>query len=67
MKAFQFVLDIEKLDDGECPPSHEVVADHRCDGLPQDNVVIGTGISHYIYHIGRAFNLHSIINNGLVP
>ena len=31
----------------------------------QDNVVIGTGIFHYIYHVGCAFNLHSIINNGL--
>ena len=33
----------------------------------QDNVVIGTGIFHYIDHSGCAFNLHSIINNGLVP
>ena len=33
----------------------------------QDNVVIGIGISHYIYHIGCAFNFHSIISNGLVP
>ena len=29
--------------------------------------MIGTGIFHYIYHIGCAFNLHSIINNGLIP
>ena len=27
----------------------------------QDNVVIGSGIFHYIYHIGCAFNLHSIL------
>ena len=33
----------------------------------QDDVAIGTGIFHYIYHIGCAFNLHSIINNGLIP
>ena len=33
----------------------------------QDNVVIGTGIFHYIYHVGCAFNLHSITNNGLIP
>ena len=33
----------------------------------QDNVVIGTGKFPYIYHIGCAFNLHSIINNGLIP
>ena len=32
----------------------------------QDNAVFGTGIFHYIYH-GCAFNLHSIINNGLIP
>ena len=37
------------------------------DPLLQDNVVIGTGIFFYIYHIGGAFNLHSIINNGLIP
>ena len=33
----------------------------------QDNVLIGTGIFPYIYHVGCTFNLHSIINNGLVP
>ena len=33
----------------------------------QDNVVIGSGIFHCIYHMGCAFNLHSIINNGLIP
>ena len=32
----------------------------------QDNVVIGSGMFHHIYHIGCAFNLHSIINNGLI-
>ena len=32
----------------------------------QDNVLIGSGIFHYIYHIGCTFNLHSIINNGLI-
>ena len=29
--------------------------------------MIGSGIFHYIYHIGCAFNLHSIINNALIP
>ena len=33
----------------------------------QDNVIIQSGFFHYIYHIGCAFNLHSIINNGLIP
>ena len=30
----------------------------------QDNVVIGTGIFPYIYHVGCTFNLHSIVSNG---
>ena len=37
------------------------------DLMSQDNVVIGTGIFPYIYHVGCTFNLHSLINNGLVP
>ena len=37
------------------------------DPMLQDNVVIGTGIFPYIYHVGRTFNLFSIINNGLEP
>ena len=37
------------------------------DSALQDNVLIGPGIFPYIYHIGCAFNLHSIINNGLIP
>ena len=37
------------------------------DPVLQDNVIIQRGIFHHIYHIGCAFNLHSIINNGLIP
>ena len=33
----------------------------------QDNVIIQCGFFQHIYHIGCAFNLHSIINNGLIP
>ena len=33
----------------------------------QDNVVIGSGIFHHVYHVGCTFNLHSIINIGLIP
>ena len=33
----------------------------------QDNVIIQRGTFHHIYHVGCAFNLHSIINNGLTP
>ena len=29
--------------------------------------MIESGIFPYIYHVGCAFNLHSIINNGLIP
>ena len=32
----------------------------------QDNVVISSRFSQYVYHIGCAFNLHSIINSGLI-
>ena len=37
------------------------------DPLLQDNVIIQCGLFQHIYHIGFAFNLHSIINNGLIP
>ena len=30
-------------------------------------LMIESGIFHHIYHIGCAFNLHSVINNGLIP
>ena len=33
----------------------------------QGNVVIQSGFFPHIYHIGCAFNLHTIINNGLIP
>ena len=33
----------------------------------QDNVLIPNGFLEYIYHIGCAINLHSILNSGLIP
>ena len=33
----------------------------------QDNMIIQCGLFQHIYHLGCAFNLHSIINNGLIP
>ena len=33
----------------------------------QDNVIIQSNFVHHIYHVGCAFNLHSIINSGLIP
>ena len=37
------------------------------DSSLQDNVVIPDGFFKYIYHVGCAINLHSIINSGLIP
>ena len=37
------------------------------DPLLQDSVIIQCGLFHHIYQKGCAFNLHSIINNGLIP
>ena len=33
----------------------------------QENVVIPSDFFQYIYHVGCAINLHSIINSGLIP
>ena len=33
----------------------------------QDNVVIQSNFFQYIYHVGCAFNLHTIISSGLIP
>ena len=33
----------------------------------QDNVIIPEGFFQYIYHVGCAIRLHSIINSGLIP
>ena len=33
----------------------------------QDNVIIPDGFFKYIYHVGCAINLHSIVNSGLIP
>ena len=33
----------------------------------QDNVIIRDGFFKYIYHVGCAINLYSIINSGLIP
>ena len=33
----------------------------------QDNVIIQSSFFQYIYHVGCAFNLHSIISSGLIP
>ena len=36
------------------------------DPLLQDNVIVPDGFFKYIYHVGCAINLHSIINSGLI-
>ena len=40
---------------------------HLIDPSLQDNVIIQCGLFQQIYHVECAFNLHSIINNGLIP
>ena len=37
------------------------------DPLSQDNVIIQSNFFQHICHIGCAFNMHSIINSGLIP
>ena len=37
------------------------------DRTQQDNVIIQSNFFQYIYHVGCAINLHSIINSGLIP
>ena len=49
------------------PPLQGHSGSNLIDPTLQDNVVIGTGRFFYIHHIGCAFNLHSIMNNGLIP
>ena len=57
-------------DDSRIPTYFRALQGHSGNNLIdptlQDNVVIGSEIFHYIYHIGCACNLHSIINNGLI-
>ena len=36
------------------------------DPTPQDNVIIQSNFFRYIYHVGCAINLHSIINSGSI-
>ena len=33
----------------------------------QDNVIIQSNFLQYTHHVGCVFNLHSIINSGLIP
>ena len=40
---------------------------NRIDPSLQDNVVIPDGFFKYIYHVGCAINLHSVMNSGLIP
>ena len=36
------------------------------DPLLQDNVIIQSNVFQYIYHVGCAFNLHSVITSGFI-
>ena len=41
--------------------------DNAVDPTLQDNVLLPKGFTEYIYHIGNASELNSIIRNGLIP
>ena len=49
------------------PSSSRTFRTQSFDPSLQDNVVIPSNFFQHIYHIGCAFNLHSIINSGLIP
>ena len=40
---------------------------NQIDPSLQDNVIIQSNFLKYIYHVGCAINLHSIISSGLIP
>ena len=46
----------------QCHSGHNLI-----DPSLQDNVLIPDDYFQYIYHVGCAINLHSIINSGLIP
>ena len=66
-KTFQYCTD----------PSRQEILDLRAlqghsgrnptDPSLQDNVIIRSNFFQYIYHIGCAINLHSIMNSELIP
>ena len=41
--------------------------DNAVDPALQDNVLLPNGFTEYIYHVGNAKELNSIIRNGLIP
>ena len=62
-KRFQYCTD---------PSGQEIVypghsGRNLIDPTLQDNVLIPNNFFEYIYHIGCAINLHSIVNSGLIP
>ena len=64
-RRYQYCSDSERILYLRALQGHS--GNNLIDPTLQDNVEIGSGIFHDIYHIGCAFNLHSIINNGLIP
>ena len=41
--------------------------DNIVDPLLQDSVLIPDDFAEYIYHVGNAFEMHSIVKSGLIP
>ena len=48
-------------------PLQEHSGRNLIDPSVQDNVIIQSGFFQQISHVGCALNLHSVINNGLIP
>ena len=48
-------------------PLHGRSGRNLIDPSLQDNVIIQIGFFQHMYHVGCAFNLHSIISSGLIP
>ena len=57
-KRFQYCTD---------PSGQEILYLRALLGHSHDNVLIPNDFFEYIYHIGCAINLHSIMNSGLIP
>ena len=64
-RRFQYCTDISGTIFSQALQGHS--GRNLIDLTLQDNVLIPSGFFQQIYHIGCAFNLHSIINNGLIP
>ena len=67
-KTFQYCLNLYSSD--KCLYFRAIQGHSGCtlvDLALQDNVLLPDDVAEYIYHIGNAFEMHSIIKSGLIP